>query len=201
MNANARHRGSMRLLVSIVAPIVLALGCTGACTGGSEPVPPADPPAISVEAAGPSEQVSRPVRKPKIDAPDPSAQRLSYSRLNADNGSLKELLVREALAANKAGKRVYLETWASWCPPCRKVDALLKDDALAVQLGRVHLILVNVDAFDAELNPLGFDSPTIPAFYELTKRGRPTGRMVNGHKWSKAASIRQQLPAFLLAAR
>jgi hypothetical protein len=62
------------------------------------------------------------------------------------------------------------------------------------------LIRVDTDQFNKPLTKLGFKSPTIPAFYEIDARGKPTARLLHGHGWKTTSAITEKLPAFLLGA-
>ncbi len=132
--------------------------------------------------------------------PEPEAPKETITILSIDpaKGELAEQLLVEAGRAKQAGKTPYVELWAGWCPPCKKVDALLEDPALQERLGTVVLIRVDTDQFNRPLTKLGFKSPTIPAFYEIDARGKPTKRLLHGHGWKHTATIAETLPAFLL---
>lgn len=150
-----------------------------------------------------SSEQSAPVdAAPEAVAPteaDATASGLETVNLDPAEGALREQLMAKARAATKAGKRVYLEMWASWCPPCKKVHRVLTTPDVAAELDGVLIIRVDTDRFDEELDPLGFTSRTIPAVYALDKLGRPSGRKLQGHKWKNEAQVRAALPAFLLA--
>jgi thiol-disulfide isomerase/thioredoxin len=142
---------------------------------------------------------AEPEVEPAVE-PEPAApkERIRIVSIDPVKGALAEQLLVEAGKAKQAGKTPYVELWAGWCPPCKKVDALLEDPALQEQLGSVVLIRVDTDTFNKPLTKLGFESPTIPAFYEIDARGRPTARLLHGHGWKSSATIAKTLPAFLL---
>jgi thiol-disulfide isomerase/thioredoxin len=175
-----------------------------ACNSGSaattapprEEIVVVDPaPALEKEPAQP--EPAQPEAPPEPDAPK---ETITIVSIDPMKGELAEQLLIEAGKAKKAGKTAYVELWAGWCPPCKKVDALLEDPALQERLGTVVLIRVDTDQFNKPLTKLGFKSPTIPAFYEIDGRGKPTSRLLHGHSWKNATTIAEKLPAFLLGA-
>lgn len=151
------------------------------------PEPPVEP-----EPEQPEPEVDEP------DAPSEPTPRLTVVDIKPDAGGLKEQLLVQASKAKKAGKTPYVELWAGWCAPCKKVDALLEGPDLQAKLASVVLIRVDTDKFNRPLTRLGFKSPTIPAFYEVDARGKPTKRLLHGHAWKNSATIADKLPAFLL---
>ena len=155
---------------------------------------------VVVKTAEP--EVAPPEPEVVEDEPEPDAPKEKITIVSIDpmKGELAEQLLVEAGKAKKAGKTPYVELWAGWCPPCKKVDALLEDPALQEKLGTVVLIRVDTDQFNKPLTKLGFKSPTIPAFYEIDARGKPTARLLHGHGWKTTSAITEKLPAFLLGA-
>lgn len=174
-----------------------------ACNSGSAATtaPPREE-IVEVEPAPAlEEEPSQPVQpEPEPSQPEAPKETITIVSIDPMKGELAEQLLVEAGKAKKAGKTAYVELWAGWCPPCKKVDALLEDPALQEQLGTVVLIRVDTDEFNKPLTKLGFKSPTIPAFYEIDGRGKPTSRLLHGHSWKNASTIAEKLPAFLLGA-
>jgi thiol-disulfide isomerase/thioredoxin len=174
-----------------------------ACNSGSAATtaPPREE-IVEVEPARELEQEPSQPEPPQAEPSQPEAPKETITIVSIDpmKGELAEQLLVEAGKAKKAGKTAYVELWAGWCPPCKKVDALLEDPALQEQLGAVVLIRVDTDEFNKPLTKLGFKSPTIPAFYEIDGRGKPTSRLLHGHSWKNASTIAEKLPAFLLGA-
>lgn len=179
---------------------VIALLLT-AC-GGSE-TPPASaqtaaPPEVGheqVTATGPSVKRAPP---PPFVAPDPTLPALSVVSLRPEQGSLSELLVSESAKARSKGRRAFVELSAGWCPRCKKLNGSLKHGGGKAAAAGVHLIVLDTDAWGSRLDREGFTAQTIPALYELDKRGKPTGRTLNGHGWKKHtdAQIAGSLGAF-----
>ncbi len=190
---------------------LLALALVG-CSSAEGAVPPAGGSAAAAPAS------AEPSDSPVLEAPEspaadldeqpatatpekaePPAAGLETINLDPAEGALREQLMAKSRAATKAGKKVYLEMWASWCPPCKKVHRVLTTPDVVAELEGVVLIRVDTDAFGEDLDALGFTSRTIPAVYGLDKLGRPSGRTLSGHKWRTEAQVREALPGFLLA--
>lgn len=191
---------------------LLALFATAGCSSAEGAVPPAGGSAAASPAAVESSEhtvvdAAQPPSAARDEQPETaaadeseaSAAGLETINLDPAEGALREQLMAKSRAATKAGKQVYLEMWASWCPPCKKVHRVLTTPDVVAELGGVLLIRVDTDAFGEDLDALGFTSRTIPAVYAVDKLGRPSGRTLSGHKWRTEAQVREALPAFLLA--
>jgi hypothetical protein len=85
---------------------------------------------------------------------------------------------------------------AGWCPICKRVDRTLLGADFGAELDDVVLIRVDTDVFGPELNGAELTSKTIPAFYELDRRGKPTDHWVGGHRWGPKAEVPAKLGAF-----
>ncbi len=109
--------------------------------------------------------------------------RLSKSELFDPPGHLRARLWTESRVAAREGRKAYLYVHAGWCDPCvalqNSIDTPLMQDAF---LG-VRLLMIDFDRFDPWLARSGFLAPSIPKFFELDRRGRPTGRTIDGGAW------------------
>jgi cytochrome c biogenesis protein CcmG, thiol:disulfide interchange protein DsbE len=115
-----------------------------------------------------------------------------------------------------SGKVVYLDFWASWCPPCRESFPWLTKIQEKYGKDKLQVIAVNVDKkqkdadrFIAELNPgflIAFDPQgATPADYNVP--GMPTsyligpdGKIISVHKGFKEetpAQVEQEIAALL----
>jgi protein disulfide-isomerase len=177
--------------------VFVGLGCNGSPTQTTAPtkIDDAKEPASVVVASPEPESDPEPEPEGELEVPK---EKITILSIDPVAGELADQLLVEAGKAKKAGKSAYVELWAGWCPPCKKVDALLEDPALQERLGGVVLIRVDTDTFNKPLTRLGFKSPTIPAFYEIDARGKPTKRLLHGHSWKNTATIAEKLPEFLL---
>ncbi len=194
----------MRRVLCAMCMVVAACDTQASATrgGGATLEPPqvvATPPAAEAEAEAEPEAVGEvsPVGQVE-DTPLPDqASGLVVVELQPSEGSLADQVRVQARRARAQGKSLYLEMGAPWCQPCKRVKALLARPEVQQQLAGVLLLRVDSDVFVDELDPLGFDAPTIPTFYALDAHGRPTDRTARGHRWKNAALVEQNLVAFL----
>ncbi|MBK6918361.1 MAG: hypothetical protein IPH07_13275 [Deltaproteobacteria bacterium] len=118
-------------------------------------------------------------------APDDDAVRLVD--VDTQAGPLAEQLAAASARAQREGRPIAVELWAGWCAPCKKLDRLIAGGALDEALRGSVLVRVDVDAFDGELDGLGFDAPQIPSLYRVDARGRPQGKPLSGGDWGRRA--------------
>jgi thiol-disulfide isomerase/thioredoxin len=180
--------------------LVMLAACARDDARPSTPAP--STPAPQEPAAKPSRSDPAPMPQtdppPEATAPAPAAT-VRLVDVDPDAGSLREQIVAAAAQAKADGRTVAVELWAGWCPPCKKLDQLLRSGPVAAAVGNAVLIRVDTDVFNEELSALGFDAPQIPSLYRLDDRGRPRGKPLLGAKWSRASetAIAEQLAAFL----
>lgn len=119
--------------------------------------------------------------------------------LDPADGSLREQIIAAAAQAKADGRTAVVELWASWCPPCKKLDQLVRAGPVAEAVANAVLIRVDTDVFGDELNALGYTAPEIPSLYHVDGRGKPRGKPMSGAKWSRASevAIAEQLVAFV----
>jgi thiol-disulfide isomerase/thioredoxin len=98
---------------------------------------------------------------------------------------LPKLLADHAALAKQADLAPYVELWAEWCPPCKKLEAAMGDARIVKAFTGVYLIRLDTDAWGTKLDGTGLDGSTIPVFYELDASGKPTGRRMDGGAWGE----------------
>jgi cytochrome c2 len=112
------------------------------------------------------------------------------------DGPLTEQLTVQAGKALRAGKRPFAQMRADWCAICKRVEKSIASLELPADVGDVVLLRVDTDRFASELAEAGLTSKTIPAFYELDRRGRPTSHWLEGHRWGPNADVATALLRF-----
>ncbi|MBC8068967.1 MAG: hypothetical protein IAG13_11590 [Deltaproteobacteria bacterium] len=140
----------------------------------------------------------RPEAVPPIE-PAP-ASRVRLIDVDPDRGELREQILAAAAQAKADGRAVAVELWASWCPPCKKLDHLLRSAGpVATAVDLAVLIRVDTDVFGDELNALGYTAPQIPSLYHVDAMGKPRGKPMSGAQWTRdsEAAIAEQLATFL----
>ena len=61
-----------------------------------------------------------------------------------------------------------------------------------------YLISIDIDEWSQQLAGTAFDSSSIPVFYELDEKAKPTGRKIDGGAWAEniPANMAPPLKAF-----
>lgn len=176
---------------------------TGCAREDAHPVASAPPSSASPVLPAPTPVVAEdPSPQPELappSEPEP-ASRVRLVDVDPDNGELREQIVAAAAQAKADGRTAVVELWASWCPPCKKLDHLLRSAGpVATAVDGAVLIRVDTDVFGDELNALGYTAPQIPSLYHVDGKGTPRGKPMSGAKWTRdsEAAIAEQLTAFL----
>jgi thiol-disulfide isomerase/thioredoxin len=149
---------------------------TAAPSDDTKPTTKAEPPIAPTTAVEPD-----PTPEPVPAAKPP----LTAVTLAPEGGDLREQLATTASRARADGLVPVVEMWASWCPPCKKVDALLADPEFSASLSGIVLVRLDSDAWGEALDEAGFDAPSIPTFYAVDAGGRRRGKPLSGSKWGK----------------
>jgi thiol-disulfide isomerase/thioredoxin len=114
---------------------------------------------------------------------DESAPNFSLPLLDADNGGVVSL-------TDYAGQIIYLDFWASWCPPCLVSMPIMNElrNRLQRQGFAFEVIAVNVDSDSEEALDFLIDTPVdfivladpegiVPAKYEI--KAMPTSFLIS----------------------
>jgi thiol-disulfide isomerase/thioredoxin len=171
--------------------LLLAVACSRDEPRGAAsvtPPPPTTTPAIedaSPVSLPPGTTPSAAATPSSPPAEPPMSATVTIVELDAQAGPLEDQLAAIAARATREDRPATVEIWASWCPPCKRLDRLLAGGAVADALRGTILVRVDVDMFDDELNALGFTAPQIPSMYRLDGRGRPRGKPLSGADWTK----------------
>lgn len=129
----------------------------------------------------------------------------------AKDFSLPDLAGRQVKLADLRGKVVFLNFWASWCPPCRaempsmqKLNDLLKKKKFVMlaaaqdqdQKKAVSFIKSNKYTFPVLLDPRGkvarlYGVTAYPTTFLIDKKGRVRAREIGARDWSEQAVVDQ----------
>ncbi|MGH1348041.1 MAG: thioredoxin domain-containing protein [Nannocystales bacterium] len=100
-----------------------------------------------------------------------------------NKGDLQAVLATHVAKAKEAGLQPYVEFWADWCPPCKAIEASMKEPAMREAFSGAYLIRLDTDHWGSKLEGSGMDAASIPVFFELDAKGKPTGRKIDGGAW------------------
>jgi thiol-disulfide isomerase/thioredoxin len=111
---------------------------------------------------------------------------LTIVRLHPSDGDLQAMLKTEAQKATSQGLMPVAEFDATWCPPCRAIDAAIKDknELMLKAYEGTYIIKLDVDEWewdDGRVQNFAFDG--IPVYFKLDADGNQTGEVIDGNAW------------------
>lgn len=117
--------------------------------------------------------------------PAAASEPVALVDIHPQQGKLSEVLRREAGAAARSGKVVFVEVGATWCAPCRALEKYLSDPLMQDAFAGTYLIRLDLDEWGDELKPLGLDGNAVPAFFAIDSTGHVTGARIDGSAWGE----------------
>jgi len=133
-----------------------------------------------------------------VALPAPPGASPRFVDLHPSTASLGSQLAVQAAAARRSGETLLLETTAQRCGPCAEVAAAATDARVQQALAKVRLLRIDVAEFRDELRALRMNEPTVPWFYLIDARGRPSDA-ISADEWddNDASNIAPVLGAFV----
>ena len=111
-----------------------------------------------------------------------------FTRLHASpkDGKLAELLATAAKRAEAEGRKLFVELGAGWCEPCQAIEKYIDDPQMADAFAGTLVIKLDVGpSWDGQLEKFGFDSGSIPVWYELDHDLHATDHVIGGDAWGE----------------
>jgi|WetSurMetagenome_2_1015567.scaffolds.fasta_scaffold387274_1 hypothetical protein len=173
--------------ILIIFSFLLVVGCSS-ILGAIEPAKTQN----FIESPSTADLI-KPVTDPptvtSTDPPSPSITptQLPYTMIEIKNktGGLASVLFREAQRAEELGQAPYIQIFADWCPSCRALIKGMKDERMIEAYRGTYIILANIDIWQYQFPKVGIYVNGVPAIYELTNEGKPTGRFITGAAWDE----------------
>jgi thiol-disulfide isomerase/thioredoxin len=98
---------------------------------------------------------------------------------------LPAVIKAEVPKAKQLSRKPFVYFYADWCGPCRSLRNSLGDPLMADAFNGTYIIQLNVDEWKEKLAGTGFAIKSIPAFFEVSNEGKPTGRTIDGGAWGE----------------
>jgi hypothetical protein len=111
---------------------------------------------------------------PKVD---PTA---TVRFINAPQGDVAPLVVKELARAQSEKRRLLLYVSAPWCEPCRVFHEAVDRGELTGQVGALDLLAFDGDMDAERLIIANYESRFIPAFHLPLADGQSSGKKIEG---------------------
>ena len=104
-------------------------------------------------------------------------------------GDLIPVLTAQAERAREKKLRPVAYFYADWCPPCKLFAANIDDPLMKEALRGVFLIKLNLDDWHDKAKGSPYVVKFIPSFFIVQPDGKPFGKLLDGDKWGKKATV------------
>lgn len=113
-------------------------------------------------------------------------------------GELLALLGSHAKKARAQGLVPYAELGATWCKPCRELEASMTDARMQSAFKGTYIVHLDVDEWGNALPKASLGVASIPRIVALDDEGKGTSRTIDGAAWEEnvAANMAPPLAKF-----
>jgi hypothetical protein len=121
------------------------------------------------------------------------------ARLRTSEGALPDLLALHAKKAKELGLAPYAELGATWCKPCRELEASMSDARMKDAFKGTYIVHLDIDEWGGSLGKSGLGSSAVPVVFALDPQtGKGTSRTIDGSAWDAniPANMAPKLGAF-----
>ena len=135
------------------------------------------------QKASPTEPASQP-----NDWQDFQSTEFTIIRLHPGAGDLQAMLAGEAQKAEALGQIPIVEFDATWCPPCRAIDAAIesRNELMLNAYKGTYIIKLDVDEWGWKNGKVqNFSFSAIPIYFKLDSEGQQTGEVIDGGAWGE----------------
>jgi len=122
------------------------------------------------------------------DSQDFNSAGFTIIRLHPGASDLQTRLADEAQKAKTLGQMPVVEFDATWCPPCRAIDAAIKsgNEMMLNAYQGTYILKLDVDEWgwkNGRVQDFRFDA--IPVYFKLDSEGYQTGDVIDGGAWGE----------------
>lgn len=111
--------------------------------------------------AGCSQNENNQTTKGKTSIPGSKKERVMMPSFN-----MQDVRGNTINLANLKGKKVFVNLWASWCPPCRREMPSIENLANAVDTNKAVFVMLSLDDnFEKAKNFIGKENLNLPVYY------------------------------------
>ncbi len=100
-------------------------------------------------------------------------------------GGLPDALASHVKKAKALGLVPYAELGATWCKPCRELEASMSDPRMKAAFKGTYIVHLDVDEWGGSLGKSGLGSSSVPIVIALDANGRGTSRTIDGGAWAE----------------
>lgn len=114
------------------------------------------------------------------------------------DGELVSLLASHAKKARAQGLAPYAALGATWCKPCRELEASMTDTRMQSAFKGTYIVHLDIDEWGSALPKASLGVASIPKIVALDADGKGTARAIDGAAWEEnvAANMAPPLSKF-----